>query len=574
MSKLHELANLLKVGKQQIVIEEELIPEPVELPDPKVKLNEFRELIKTGIKKRQPEPVVEPIPASIEIESVPDMPPEPIKTAPEAISEATKPNVAQTHKNAPESVSTTVLKQMQKEMGLLKKMIEESRSSTIKSFNHAMYSGSGGGEVEFRWLDDVDRNSIDDPGSSEHVLRYNPVTKKVFFGELTGDHREVNSFTFDVDGPNIPVTPRMISWNSDEDCLDIAHGDGSTLQTGLELYSRTQNKTVSTILPGTFVTLGVVDGTDLDALSITPFVANGTMDPIKTIGVATTPMTPNQFGRATKVGKVHELNTTGSSVGETWIAGDILWAHPTIPGKMTKVQPTAPNVVVFIGVVLISHATLGVISVRYTPIPRLYYGSFYDTTIQTNPVANVPHSMSFNTTAITNGVSISGSASPFNTYIKTENAGIYNIQFSAQVDKTDGGSDDIVIWLRKNGIDLTDTATTLTLPTNNSKVVAAWNWFVTSANGDYYQIIWRSADTDLRLLAEPISVDHPGIPSVIVTANRVDQFLSNTGSFSGSFTGAFTGSFSGSITAPGTTTQVVFNNGGVLGANSGFVDLS
>jgi hypothetical protein len=173
------------------------------------------------------------------------------------------------------------------------------------------------------------------------------------------------------------------------------------------------------------------------------------------------------------------------------------------------------------------------------------YGSFYDTTTQTNPVANIARSMSFNSTDITNGVSISGSTSPFNTYIKTTNAGVYNIQFSAQVDKTDGGTDDIVIWLRKNGIDLTDTATTLTLPTNNSKVVAAWNWFVTSAANDYYQIIWRSDDTDLRLLAEPISVNHPGIPSVILTVNRVDQFLSNTGSFSGSFTGVFTGSLQG-----------------------------
>ena len=173
------------------------------------------------------------------------------------------------------------------------------------------------------------------------------------------------------------------------------------------------------------------------------------------------------------------------------------------------------------------------------------YGSFYDTTTQTNPVANIPRSMSFNTTDITNGVSISGSTSPFDTYIKTENAGVYDIQFSAQVDKTDGGTDDIVIWLRKNGIDLTDTATTLTLPTNNSKVVAAWNWFVNSAANDYYQIIWYSADIDLRILAEPISGTHPGIPSVILTVNRVDQFLSNTGSFSGSFNGTFTGSLFG-----------------------------
>jgi hypothetical protein len=156
--------------------------------------------------------------------------------------------------------------------------------------------------------------------------------------------------------------------------------------------------------------------------------------------------------------------------------------------------------------------------------------------------------MSFNSTDITNGVSISGSTNPFNTYIKTENAGIYNIQFSAQLDKTDSGTDEIVIWLRKNGINLTDTATTVTLIGNNGKQVAAWNWFVNSAANDYYQIIWQSADTDVRLLAEPAD-GHPGIPSVIVTANRVDQFLSNTGSFTGSFTGSLFGTASWAISA-------------------------
>jgi hypothetical protein len=173
------------------------------------------------------------------------------------------------------------------------------------------------------------------------------------------------------------------------------------------------------------------------------------------------------------------------------------------------------------------------------------YGSFYDTTTQVNPVANTPNSMSFNETAITNGVSISGSLSPFNTYIKTQNAGVYNIQFSAQVDKTDSGTDSVDIWIRKNGIDLLDTATTVTLTGNNDKSVAAWNWFVQSATNDYYQLIWASADTDMRLLAEASSSVHPGVPSVILTANRVDQFLSNTGSFNGDFNGSFTGSLQG-----------------------------
>jgi hypothetical protein len=171
------------------------------------------------------------------------------------------------------------------------------------------------------------------------------------------------------------------------------------------------------------------------------------------------------------------------------------------------------------------------------------YGSFYDTTTQTN-IASTARSMSFNTTDITNGVSISGSTNPFNTYIKTENAGVYDIQFSAQVDKTDSGTDEIWIWLRKNGTNLTDTATSIQLVGNGAHYVAAWNFFVNSAANDYYQLMWYSPDANVRLHAESGFGVVPGIPSVIATVNRVDQFLSNTGSFTGSFTGSLLGTAS------------------------------
>ena len=171
------------------------------------------------------------------------------------------------------------------------------------------------------------------------------------------------------------------------------------------------------------------------------------------------------------------------------------------------------------------------------------YGSFYSTQTQTN-VAGTARSMSLNVTDITNGVSISGSTDPFNTYIKTENAGVYNIQFSAQVDKTDSGTDEIWIWIRKNGTNLSDTATSLQLVGNGAHYVAAWNFFVNAAANDYFQLMWYSPDANVRLHAEPAFGVVPGIPSLIVTANRVDQFLSNTGSFSGSFTGSLFGTAS------------------------------
>ena len=175
------------------------------------------------------------------------------------------------------------------------------------------------------------------------------------------------------------------------------------------------------------------------------------------------------------------------------------------------------------------------------------YGSFYSTQTQTN-VASTARSMSLNVTDISNGVSISGSTNPFNTYIKVENPGVYDIQFSAQVDKSDIGKDEIWIWLRKNGTDLTDTATSIQLTGNADHQVAAWNFFINSSANDYYQLMWYSPDANVRLHAEAGFGVVPGIPSLIVTVNRVDQFLSNTGSFSGSFTGVFTGSLQGTAT--------------------------
>jgi hypothetical protein len=60
--------------------------------------------------------------------------------------------------------------------------------------------------------------------------------------------------------------------------------------------------------------------------------------------------------------------------------------------------------------------------------------------------------------------------------------------------------------------------------------------------------------------------------SFLTTASFNAYTGSNTSQFAGTASFALTASYvSGSVAAPGATTQVVFNNGGVLGANSGFV---
>ena len=202
------------------------------------------------------------------------------------------------------------------------------------------------------------------------------------------------------------------------------------------------------------------------------------------------------------------------------------------------------------------------------------YGSFYSTQTQTAGVINTPYSMSFNNTDISNGVAISGSS---NALIKITNAGVYDLQFSSQLNKTGagGGVINVYIWLRKNNIDLASTNTIVQLQGGaNSKIVAAWNWFLNAAAGDYYQIMWATDDINGQLYYDPTPTNGTVVPSVIATVARVDQFLSNTGSFSGAFNGSHTGSFTGSFTGSLLgTASFASTSSNILGGSATYIPL-
>jgi hypothetical protein len=147
-----------------------------------------------------------------------------------------------------------------------------------------------------------------------------------------------------------------------------------------------------------------------------------------------------------------------------------------------------------------------------------YCGSFFSSADQANAGANQVNNMTFNNTDFANGVSIVS-----NSQITIASAGKYNIQFSAQFTKTDSGDDSLDIWLAKNNSNIAWSNTTLQVLGNNGKIVAAWNWLVDAAAGDYYQIRWSSADAEVSLfkLENLTTPTRPNVPSVILTVNQV-----------------------------------------------------
>lgn len=151
-------------------------------------------------------------------------------------------------------------------------------------------------------------------------------------------------------------------------------------------------------------------------------------------------------------------------------------------------------------------------------VSNLGVGTFYDTTTQT-VVAGASASVTLDTPVLSDGVTLAS-----NSRITVARTGTYNLQFSAQVQTTVGGSPNVHIWLRKNGTNLTYTNTGISIQNQNSKYVAAWNFVESLIAGDYLELIWFVyGGASAQLVAETPSASNGGVgvPSVIVTMTQI-----------------------------------------------------
>jgi hypothetical protein len=152
-------------------------------------------------------------------------------------------------------------------------------------------------------------------------------------------------------------------------------------------------------------------------------------------------------------------------------------------------------------------------------VPILHFGAFSDTTTQTAASIDTAYGMVFNTTDSSNGVSIGSPTSR----LVADFQGVYNVQFSAQLDKTSGGAGNIYIWLRKNGTNVPNTATTIAIQGTAARTVAAWNFITQLEPTEYVELMWATDDTSVRILAASATSVWPAIPSVIATLTQVNN---------------------------------------------------
>jgi hypothetical protein len=148
------------------------------------------------------------------------------------------------------------------------------------------------------------------------------------------------------------------------------------------------------------------------------------------------------------------------------------------------------------------------------------YGAFSSDQDQT-ATANTATLMTFNTTDFANDVSISSSQ------ITVATAGIYNLQFSTQFQNTDTAFQDVYIWLKQNGTDITGSTGFVSIPNRHAGVdghaIVGWNYFLSMAANDHVEIYWSVPNVAVTIqhLAASGTPTKPSTQSVVATMSFV-----------------------------------------------------
>jgi hypothetical protein len=151
------------------------------------------------------------------------------------------------------------------------------------------------------------------------------------------------------------------------------------------------------------------------------------------------------------------------------------------------------------------------------------YGAFSSGVTQTT-ATNTASALTYNSNDFVNNVSVVS-----NSQITAIYAGIYNLQFSVQLQSLSTATEDVFIWLRQNGTDITGSTGIVGLPQrkgpgNPFHSIYGWNYYLSMTAGDYVEIWWSTTNgTDVTIPYYPASgtPTKPATQSVVATLTFV-----------------------------------------------------
>jgi hypothetical protein len=157
---------------------------------------------------------------------------------------------------------------------------------------------------------------------------------------------------------------------------------------------------------------------------------------------------------------------------------------------------------------------------RYSIGPQqLAYGTFWYNYNQNLSADNTPSWIYFDTAGVVNGVSLSATNNSRSKDIIIERTGVYNIQFSAQVDKTTPNNGEINIWFKKNGQNIASSNGFMDI-NGQEKDILGFDIIEQFNASDVLGLGWSVSNNGIYL--PTLSANgSPAAPSVIITIKQL-----------------------------------------------------
>lgn len=158
----------------------------------------------------------------------------------------------------------------------------------------------------------------------------------------------------------------------------------------------------------------------------------------------------------------------------------------------------------------------------YASLTGRAYISAYSNTDQTGSVSAAT-AVKIENTNFNAGITIANNGSGNPTRITYAAAGTYMVAPSIQLKNTDTSDNDVTVWFRKNGTDIANSATVLTVPKAADGGAAFFQivLYEQVTAGQYIEIMWLPENVAVTLDYIAAGAIAPAAPSVILSSERI-----------------------------------------------------
>jgi len=161
-------------------------------------------------------------------------------------------------------------------------------------------------------------------------------------------------------------------------------------------------------------------------------------------------------------------------------------------------------------------------AVPYASLVGRAYISAYSNTDQTGSVSAAT-AVKFENTSFNAGISMTNNGSGNPTRITCTVAGTYMFAPSLQIKNTDSNDHDATVWFRKNGTDVPNSATVVTIPKVAEGGAGYFQivFYEQVTAGQYIEVMWLPENAAVTLDYSAAGAIAPAIPSAIIVAERI-----------------------------------------------------